>query len=90
MDNWIKTTDKLPEPNKKVLIIRDVRKWNKERPVRIDIAHTGFFENETIIGGPSALTGYHKMKGIYFAVPAILHPESVTHWMELPLLPNSI
>jgi hypothetical protein len=88
MNNWIKTKDKLPEPNKKVLIVRDVRKWDEKRPVIIDIAYTGVFEKETEVGGPNSLTGYYKMKGIYFSVPAILHPESVTHWMELPSLPN--
>ncbi|CAN1553348.1 Domain of unknown function DUF551 [Spirosomataceae bacterium] len=88
--HWTKTADRLPEPNKKVLIVRDVRKWDQGRAVSIDIARTGFLENETIIGGPKALTGYHKMKGVYFAVPAVLHPESVTHWMELPSLPNDL
>ena len=87
MDNWINTKDRLPEPNKKVLIVRDVRKWDNKRPVTIDIAHTGYLEKETTIGGPNALTGYYKLKGLFFSLPAILHPESVTHWMELPSLP---
>jgi hypothetical protein len=87
---WIKTKDRLPEPNKKVLIVRDVRKWDEKRPVTIDIAYTGYSEEEILIGGPIALTGYHKMKGIYFSVPAILHPEEVTYWMELPSLPNGL
>ncbi len=86
--NWISIKDRLPEPNKRVLIITDVRKWDKTRPIKIEIANTGFFEKEIMIGGPNALTGYHKMKGIYFSVPAILHPEIVTHWMELPNLPT--
>ena len=89
MRDWIKTSEQLPEPNKKVLIIIDVRKWDSNRPIRIEIANTGLLEKETIIGGPNALTGYYKMKGIYFAVPAVLHPDSVTHWMELPSLPNN-
>lgn len=84
---WISTKDMLPEPDEDVLIINDVRKWDEKRPVRIMIAHTGFFENQFTIGGPNALTGYHKIKGLYFAVPAILHPESVTHWMPLPKQP---
>ncbi len=82
--NWIRATDKLPEPNQKVLIVRDVRKWDSKRPITIDLAYTGFFEEDTRIGGPIALTGYKDIKGIYFSVPAILHPEEVTHWMSIP------
>lgn len=85
---WISTKDRLPNVGEKVLIVRNVKKWDEKRPITIDVAHTGFLENETIIGGPIALTGYHKMKGIYFSVPAILHPEEVTHWMPLPELPK--
>lgn len=80
--NWISTKDRLPEPNKRVLIVRDYREWDPKRPISIDIANTGFLDEETKVGGPNALTGYHKIKGLYFSVPAILHPGSVTYWME--------
>ena len=86
--NWISVKDKLPEPGQRVLIVRNVKKWDEKRPITIDLATTGIFEKERMIGGPNSLTGYHRMKGFYFAVPAILHPESVTHWMPLPDLPK--
>lgn len=81
---WISVLDKLPEPNTKVLIIRDVRKWDVKRKPYADIASVGFLEEETLIGGPISLTGYHNLKGIYFSVPAILHPDSVTFWQPIP------
>lgn len=83
-NGWISTKERLPEPGTEVLIVRDVRKWDKKRSVHVDVAKVGELKRETIIGGPKSLTGYHKLKGIYFAVPAILHPESVTYWQPLP------
>ncbi len=83
-DGWISTKDTLPKKGDRVLIIRDVRKWDKKRIPHSDIATVGYLETETKIGGPVSLTGYHNMQGIYFAVPAILHPDSVTHWQPLP------
>lgn len=85
---WISVKDRLPGIGERVLIVRDVTAWDSKRPRTIDLAHTGFFETETTIGGPVSLTGYHKMKGLYFSVPAILHPDSVTHWMPMPGLPE--
>jgi hypothetical protein len=29
-----------------------------------------------------------ELKGIYFAVPAILHPDSISHWQPLPSPPK--
>jgi len=86
-DNWISTKDRLPSKGDTVLIVRDYRKWDIKRKPYVGFANVGFLEIETEIGGPNALSGYHKLKGIYFSVPAILHPESVTHWMNIPDLP---
>lgn len=86
--SWISIKEKLPIPGSEVLIIRDVRKWDSKREVRVGFAKVGFFDEETEIGGPRSLTGYHKMIGIYFAVPSILHPDSVTYWQPAPDLPN--
>lgn len=88
-NKWISTKDKLPEPNTKVLIVRDYRKWRKGEKPYVDIATVGFLEQETQVGGPKSLSGYHNLKGVYFAVPAILHPDSVTFWREIPELPTT-
>jgi len=82
--DWISPKDKLPKNGDTVLIIRDVRNWDKKRKPYIDIAEVGFLERKTRIGGPISLTGYVEMEGIYFSVPAILHPESVTFWRPMP------
>lgn len=86
--DWISTKDKLPKPGERVLIIRDVRKWDDKRPIEIDIANVGYLERETRIGGPTSLTGYFNLVGIYFSVPAVLHPDSVTYWKPLPEFPT--
>lgn len=86
---WISVKDKFPEPNSRVLIVRDVTSWDKTRPIFVDVANVGFLEKETRIGGPNSLTGYATIKGIYFSVPSILHPDSVTHWIQLPELPKT-
>lgn len=80
----------MPEVGDRVLIVIDVRAWDKKRPRRIEIAHVGSFENPTQIGGPHSLTGYTIIVGKYFSIPAILHPDSVTHWKPLPELPLPI
>jgi hypothetical protein len=87
-ENWISTKHKMPEPYRYVLIVRDVTKWDAKRPIEVEAAYVGFFEEEREVGGPRSLTGYHKIKGLYFAVPAILHPDSVTYWQPLPGLPD--
>lgn len=38
----------------------------------------------TNYGGPSSLTGSGRLYGVYFALPSIVAPNIVTHWMELP------
>ena len=88
MSNWISVNDIMPEEGTKVIIVRDVRKWSSKRPITISIADVGYLDEMTRIGGPNSLTGYTNIKGIYFSVPAILHPESVTHWQPLPEAPN--
>jgi len=87
-NGWISVKDRLPNKGENVLIFRDVRKWDEKRIPHIDFAQVGYLEKDTLIGGPNSLTGYSRMQGIYFAVPAILHPESVSHWMPLPEPPK--
>ena len=78
--------DKKP---KRVIVLLDYSKWGKDEQ-RIDIATVHQTENDELqsFGGPNSLTGSGKLKGIYFAIPAICNPDSVTHWMELPQLPK--
>ena len=87
LGGWISTKDRLPEAGQKVLIVRDVRKWDKERKVEVDIANVHFSKKQEF-GGPNSLTGSGYLKGIYFAVPSILHPDSVTYWQPIPSLPD--
>lgn len=84
INGWISTKERLPEADETVLIVRDYRKWDAKRKPYVDIANVGFLEKETQIGGPVSLSGYHNLQGIYFSVPAILHPDSVTFWQPIP------
>lgn len=93
---WISCKKKMPEPThvfdkeaKKVIILRDYSQWGAGKK-RIDIAtvHETNEGEEISFGGPNSLTGSGFLTGIYFAVPSICNPDSVTHWMELPLLPK--
>jgi hypothetical protein len=77
-NKWISTRDKLPDKGTKVEIIVDVRRWNaKSEPYRTN-ANVGYFNTSHRIRGRVSITGYFNIKGIYFAAPTVLHPESVT------------
>ena len=87
--NWVSVNDRLPKRGDQVLVVIDVRKWDAKRKLRIETAIVGFFDEPTRIGGPVSLTGYKTIQGIYFAIPAIMHPEAITHWMPLPEFPTN-
>jgi hypothetical protein len=84
---WIKieTDFDYPEPNIEVLIVCDYTEYGRGK--KIQQASTHLAETPRPFGGPNALTGSGMLKGIYFAIPAILNPKTVTHWMPIPKLP---
>ncbi len=87
-DQWIETSKELPPAGTEVMIVIDVRKWDLKRKRRIEKANVHFSKEQIQIGGPNALTGIHKITGTYFSIPAILHPECVTHWKPVSKLPE--
>lgn len=86
-DKWIKIESEVDMPNPKtyVLVILDYTEYGRGK--RIEIAHVNYTEEYIPYGGPNSLTGSGMLKGIFFSIPAILHPKTVTHWMPLPELP---
>lgn len=89
-NEWISTKDRLPKAGEKVLIVRDVRPWDKKRKPHVDIANVHFSKKQSSFGGPNSLTGSGYLQGIYFSVPAILNPDSVTYWQPLPDISNCL
>lgn len=87
---WIKIESQkdMPEPNQEVLIVCDYTKYGRGR--KINHARVHLTIEPRPYGGPNALTGSGNLQGIYFSIPAILNPETVTHWMPLPQLPITI
>lgn len=83
---WIDVKDKLPEPNTKVLVVLDYTTFNRGK--NVETANTHFTETYKEYGGPNALTGSGRLKGLYFSIPAIVCPGIVTHWMPLPEPPT--
>lgn len=81
----IECKEDLPKPNQDVLIVCDYSKYG--RGIEINHAKVHFTIESRPYGGPNALTGSGKLQGTYFSIPAILNPETVTHWMPLPQLP---
>lgn len=79
---WISVKDEPPEPNKEILVLLDYTEYNRGKSVKIATTH--FTDKYIGYGGPMALTGSGKLKGLYYALPAIIHPKTVTHWMPLP------
>jgi len=91
---WINVKDRQPEVNsvfpKKsvlVLVVLDYTKWGREK--RVELASVHYADKWQQFGGPSSLTGSGHLKGIYYAIPSICHPEAVTHWMPLPEPPKT-
>lgn len=86
-NGWIKIESEsdMPKPGQEVLIFCDYTKFG--RGVRINKANVHFTTEFQEYGGPNALTGSGTLEGTYFSVPAILKPETVTHWMPLPDAP---
>lgn len=82
---WISVNDRMPEPGTMVLVCLDYRPWNKKRKILQAAVH--FSPVPRPYGGPYALTGTGTVQGVFFAVPAVLNPEVVTHWMPEPELP---
>lgn len=85
--NWIDIKKEEPKPNQTVLVVLDYRKWDANRPRRVEMAGTRYSEVSIRYGGPTALIGSGSLKGFYFSLPAIIPKECVTHWMPLPDLP---
>jgi predicted Co/Zn/Cd cation transporter (cation efflux family) len=81
MINWIKIEDEKPKPNTRVLVYCNYEKYNRKNVSHIAEVH--YSEKYINYGGPMSLTGKGKLIGIYFAIPAILSPETVTHWYPL-------
>ncbi len=72
------------EADKKYLLVLDYRPWG--RSLSIEIGKSFLAKERTLYGGPNALTGhgYIEKGEIYFAIPAILHPNVVTHYIPIP------
>lgn len=85
-NKWISIKDKKPTPLTEVLVVLDYRPWGHRR--RVEIATPHYTHTRLAYGGPNALTGSGMLNGTYFSIPAIVHPDVVTHWMELPKLPE--
>lgn len=83
---WISCSEKLPEANQEVLILTDYTEYGRPKK-RIDIASVHFAEENIRFGGPNSLSGQGFLKGIYFAIPAILNPDVVKFWQPLPETP---
>lgn len=79
---WICIKEHPPTPGTEILAKLDYTKWGHGKSVRQSSVR--FSEFEISYGGPHALTGAGKLKGLYFSIPAILHPEVVTHYINLP------
>ncbi len=75
-------SDTLRDKVVEVLVITDYTKWGRGKHVRI--ASVWFADEPRPYGGPHALTGSGMLTGIYFSIPAVLHPDVVTHWQPLP------
>lgn len=86
LNEWISVEDRLPEPNQQVLVVCDYTVYG--RSIFLHIASVYNANKPIEYGGPNALTGRGKLTGIYFCIPAILAPKTVTHWQPLPPPPT--
>lgn len=84
---WIDVKKQKPDPDQEVLVVLDYREWDRER--RVETARVHHSEQQIRYGGPNALTGSGTLTGTYFSIPAIVHPDVVTHWMPKPPLPKN-
>lgn len=67
---WISVKERLPEPNKPVLVMReDIPKW---------------FAIADITQIPMADLGHGNQWHILWSVPGTQYTSSITHWMEIP------
>jgi len=83
---WISVTESLPKPGTDVLILKDLSKWNRGKHIYKASVHLA--EKPQSYGGPNSLTGRGYLTGVYFAIPAICNPDTITHWMPLPEPPT--
>lgn len=79
---WIDMIDRKPLPAKKVLVLLDYTPYDRDK--RVEIAYTYSTASPIRYGGPRSLSGQGWLTGLYFAIPSIVAPGIVSHWMELP------
>lgn len=90
LGNWIDINEEKPEPGMRVLIIKDLRKWDETSTPKIEIANVGYLATEILTGCPSSVTGFFNIKGLYFSAPDILHPNTITYWQPSLDIENCI
>lgn len=79
---WIDMNDRKPLPATKVLVLLDYTEYRRDK--RVEIAHVYSTAEPMRYGGPNSVTGQGWLTGLYFAIPSIVAPGIVSHWMELP------
>lgn len=81
---WININARRPDPGDRVLVVLDYTKYGRKK--RVEIANVHYTLTPRPYGGPNALGGAGHLTGLYFAIPAVIPLEYVSHWQPIPEL----